>query len=274
MDRRSTLFDELLVDLRAETADLIEILSGIDVADWGRPTPAEGWLIRDQVSHLAYFDETATLAAIDEDRFRREADELVALGPNFPDRIAHRYREMRPQDLLAWFEQSRTDFLRALDGRDPRGRVPWYGPDMSLMSSATARLMETWAHGQDVLDALGVTREGTKRLRHIAHLGVSTFGFAFGLRDRPVPMVDLRVALTAPDGSIWSWGPEDAENSVTGPALDFCLVVTQRRHFADTDLCVVGPTATDWVSIAQAFAGTPGPGREPGQFPKVEGSQR
>lgn len=274
MGRRTVLHDELLADLRAETDDLVDVLSGLDQTDWDRLTPADGWRIRDQVSHLAYFDETAKLAATDADRFRREADVLVALGPDFPDRVAHRYRDMRPHDLLTWLERSRTGFLEAMSGRDPRERVPWYGPDMSLMSSATARLMETWAHGQDVLDALGLPREGTMRLRHVAHLGVSTFGFAFGLRDRPTPTADIRIAITAPDNSLWSWGPDGAENAVTGSALDFCLVVTQRRHVSDTDLCVTGPVAAEWISIAQAFAGAPGPGREPGQFSKAEGRRR
>lgn len=274
MNQRTALLDELLADLRAETDDLFAILSELDVADWGRPTPAAGWQIRDQVSHLAYFDEIATLSATDVDRFRREADELTALGPDFPDHVARRYHDLRPYDLLTWFWQARAEFLRSLCGRDPRDRVPWYGPEMSLMSSATARLMETWAHGQDIVDALGLAREGTNRLRHIAHLGVRTFGFAYGLRDRPVPTVGVHVAITAPDGAVWSWGAEGAENTVTGRALDFCLVVTQRRHVADTDLRITGPVATDWMSIAQAFAGVPGPGREPGQFVKAEGRQR
>jgi hypothetical protein len=132
---------------------------------------------------------------------------------------------------------------------------------MSIASSVTARLMETWAHGQDVADALGVTREPTARLRHIAHLGVRTLGFSFRLRGAEAPAIPVRVELVAPDGSTWDWGPADAADRVTGPALDLCLVVTQRRHVGDTALRVEGPVAADWMAIAQAFAGTPGPGR-------------
>ncbi|MPZ62520.1 MAG: TIGR03084 family protein [Propionibacteriales bacterium] len=270
MDQRVTLLDELLADLTAETDDLTGFLARLDIADWERPTPATGWQIRDQVSHLAYFDEAATLAATDAQRFRAEADELTALGPDFPDKVAGRYRDVQPDELVSWFRRARAALVDTLRARAPRDRVPWYGPEMSITSSATARLMETWAHGQDIVDALSVAREGTKRLRHVAHLGVSTMGFAFGLRGRPVPEAEVHVALTAPDGSTWPWGPEGAENSVSGPALDFCLVVTQRRHHTDTNLRVVGPVAADWMSIAQAFAGAPGPGREPGQFPKPD----
>jgi uncharacterized protein (TIGR03084 family) len=132
---------------------------------------------------------------------------------------------------------------------------------MSLASSITARIMETWAHGQDIADALGVTREPTARLRHIAHIGVGARAYSFQVRERPAPEQPIRVELTAPDGGRWAWGPEDAEDCVTGEALDFCLVVTQRRHLDETKLVVSGADAQAWMHIAQAFAGAPGPGR-------------
>jgi uncharacterized protein (TIGR03084 family) len=138
---------------------------------------------------------------------------------------------------------------------------------MSARSFATARLMETWAHGQDVCDAVGVQRPPTARLRHVAHIGLAARPFAYAIRKMEVPPVAIRVELAAPDGDTWTWGPEDGGDRVTGDALDFCLVVTQRRHPADTALVVDGPAAEEWIAIAQAFAGPPGPGRRPGQFP-------
>jgi uncharacterized protein (TIGR03084 family) len=125
--------------------------------------------------------------------------------------------------------------------------------------------METWAHGQDVADALGVRRPATARLRHIAHLGVATFGFCFRLNGRPVPSAAVRVELAGPGGETWTWGPAGAANSVSGTALDFCLAVTQRRHPDDLGLRIAGPVAAEWMSIAQVFAGVPGPGRSPGR---------
>jgi uncharacterized protein (TIGR03084 family) len=258
--------DALLTDLADETRVVDDVLAPLNETEWERPTPAVGWAIRDQVSHLAYFDETATLAATDPDRFRTEAAELMALGSGFPDEIARRYRTRSPQELLAWFRATRARFISVFSDLDPKARLPWYGPDMSAASSATARLMETWAHGQDIVDTLGVHRELTARLRHVAHLGVVTFGFAFRLHGREVPDAPVRVGLTAPDGTTWEWGPTDARDIITGPALDFCLVVTQRRHRADTALKIDGPVATEWMSIAQVFAGSPGPGRPPGGF--------
>jgi uncharacterized protein (TIGR03084 family) len=253
----------LLADLLAETRVLQDMVDGLDAKGWDLPTPARGWAIRDQISHLAYFDEAATLAAVDPERFRVEAAELTAGGPGFSDEVAARYRALPTTDVGDWFRGARRELASVFADLDPGARLPWYGPDMSAASALTARLMETWAHGQDVADTLGVQREPTVRLRHIAHLGVSTFGFAHRLRGLEVPVVPVRVELVAPDGGRWEWGPPDAEDTVSGPALDFCLAVTQRRHLADTELRITGPVATAWMSIAQAFAGAPGAGREP-----------
>ncbi|MGE5289347.1 MAG: TIGR03084 family metal-binding protein [Micromonosporaceae bacterium] len=265
---------ELVADLTAETRALVTILKPLDDASFDRPTPAAGWAIRDQVSHLAYFDEAAIAAASDPERFRAEAAGLMARGAGSTDEIARRYHAMPPPELLAWFRDARARFVSVFGSLDAKTRLPWYGPDMSAASSVTARLMETWAHGQDVADALGVRREPTARLRHIAHLGVSTLGFAFALNGRPVPQRPVRVELTAPDGGTWAWGPEDAADVVAGTALDFCLVVTQRRNIADTALRATGPLAAEWMGIAQAFAGLPGPGRPPGLFTPQEAGDR
>lgn len=251
----------LLADLTAESAVVDGMIAGLAEAEWDRPTPAAGWAIRDQVSHLAHFDLAALTAATDPELFRAEAADLVALGDGFPDVVAARHRTMPPVALLDWWRENRRELVDTMGTLDPSARVPWFGPDMSVASSVTARLMETWAHGQDIADALGVRREPTVRLRHVAHLGVRTFGFAYRLRGLPVPDVPVRVELTAPDGSTWTWGPADAVDRVTGPALDFCLVVTQRRHRSDTALRIEGPVAGEWMGIAQAFAGAVGPGR-------------
>jgi uncharacterized protein (TIGR03084 family) len=254
---------QLLDDLAAETRVIEAMLEPLPAGDWERATPAEGWAIRDQVSHLAYFDETARIAATEPERFRTGAEALLARGETFTDEIAAEYRNLTPVRLLAWFHSARASLIETFVGLDSSARLPWYGPDMSAASAITARIMETWAHGQDIADALGIAREPTARLRHVAHLGVATFGFAYTLRAREVPAEPLRVELAAPDGGTWSWGPEGARNTVRGPAQDFCLVVTQRRHRADTSLATSGAVAGEWLSLAQAFAGPPGPGRPP-----------
>jgi uncharacterized protein (TIGR03084 family) len=251
----------LAADLAAESAVTRALVAGLDETGWHTPTPAAGWDIADQIGHLAYFDEVAVRAAIRPDQFRAE----FAAAPQSvnPDIIAARYRDRTGAQMLAWFDAARSNLLDTFATIDPGKWLPWFGPDMSAASSLTARLMETWAHTQDIADALGVTREPTARLRHVAHLGVLTRGFSFVNRGQPLPETRVRVELTAPDGTLWTWGQPDAPERVTGPALDFCLLVTQRRHRDDLDLAAEGASAQQWLEIAQAFAGPPGPGRWP-----------
>ncbi|MET8427879.1 TIGR03084 family metal-binding protein [Nocardia sp. NPDC004860] len=255
-------YPALLRDLERESDRLIDCLYSAAESDWEAPTPAAGWAVRDQISHLAFFDDFAHLAMTNANLFRVEAAELTSLGPDFPDRAAERYRHLTRCDLLNWFTESRQRLLSQFTTDDPKRRLPWFGPDMSVASSATARLMETWAHGRDVYDTLGVVAPPSPGLRSIAHLGVSTFAFAHRLRGLQVPAEPVHVTLNAPDrDEVWTWGPADADNRISGPAEDFVLVVTQRRHPDDTELTIQGDVASAWMAIAQAYAGEPGPGR-------------
>ena len=258
---------QLADDLAAETNELAAVLSRLRPPDWDKDTPATGWTIRDQVSHLGFFDDATLLAVADPAGFVARRAELLAFGDRFPDVVVAQYQHLPGGDCLDWFLRSRKALLAAYRAADPRLRLPWYGPDMGLASSVTGRLMETWAHGQDILDSLGERREPTARLRHIADLGVRTFAFNFRLRGRPAPEEKVRVELTGPGGPgapRWTWGPDGTANRVAGDAEEFCLVVTQRRHVADTALTVTGPVAAEWISIAQAFAGAATDPRPPG----------
>ena len=251
----------LAADLAAESAVTRALVAGLDEAGWHTPTPAAGWDIADQISHLAYFDEVAVQSAVRPDEFR--ADLAATPDSVNADTIAARYRDRTGAELLAWFDIARAELLDTFATIDPHQRLPWFGPAMSAASSLTARLMETWAHTQDIADALGVTHEPTPRLRHVAHIGVGARAFSYAARDQAMPAAPVRVELTAPDGAAWTWGPADAEDRVSGTALDFCLLVTQRRHRDDLALTIAGETAQQWIAIAQAFAGPPGPGRRP-----------
>jgi len=164
---------------------------------------------------------------------------------------------MPPGELFEWFIDERDTLIAEFTSDEPRRRLPWFGPDMSVASSATARLMETWAHGQDVYDTLCIRHPPSPGLRSIAHLGVATFSFTHVLNGLPVPEEPVHVALRSPQGDAWTWGPADAANHITGPAEDFVLTVTQRRHWTETGLLVDGQVARDWLDIAQAFAGAP-----------------
>ncbi|RDI48258.1 TIGR03084 family metal-binding protein [Nocardia mexicana] len=258
--------DALLRDFLAECADLDGIVAPLTLSDWRRDTPAAGWTIAHQIGHLAWTDEVATVSATDPEAFAELVRAAEPKAFTFVDEAAEAAAATPAPDLLDRWRQGRValaDALRAL----PAGvKLPWFGPPMSAASMVSARLMETWAHGQDVADTFGVARTPTARLRNIAHIGVRTRNFAYMVHGRTAPADEFRVELAAPDGATWTWGPDDAAQRITGPALDFCLLVTQRRHRDDLTLTAIGDDAADWLTIAQAFAGPTGAGRAAGQF--------
>ena len=256
----------LLEDLAAEGAELDALVADRPEPDWRRDTPADGWTIAHQIGHLAWTDEIATLAATDGDAFAAALQAALAEFEGYVDRAAAERAAQSPGDLLTLWRAGRLTLAHALASAPAGRKLPWFGPPMSPTSMATARLMETWAHGQDIADALGVTRTPSDRLRHVAHIGVRTRDFAYLVRDRTPPAEPFRVELAGPSGQPWAWGPEDAKQRVTGPALDFCLLVTQRRHRDDLAVEARGADADAWLGIAQAFAGPPGGGRRPGAF--------
>jgi uncharacterized protein (TIGR03084 family) len=253
-------YANLISDLADEHAELDDVVAPLAEREWSLATPADGWSIRDSVLHLALTDHVAALAAADPVGFEAYRSERRSGVNDF-----EAYRSMPPVELLALWRANRTRLLEALRGLDAKHRITWFGPPMSAMSHATARLMETWAHGQDVRDALGVSGPVTPRLRHIAHLGVRARGYSYSQHGLTAPSTDVQVCLAGPNGAEWTWGEATAPDRVLGGAADFCLVVVRRRHLDDTDLMVEGPHAREWLLIAQAYAGPAGSGRRPGQ---------
>ncbi|HET9089437.1 MAG TPA: TIGR03084 family metal-binding protein [Acidimicrobiales bacterium] len=255
--------DELARDLADEQGALDKLVAGLDESDWLRDTPARGWCVRDQIAHLAYFDAAAAQAITDSAAFLVVRDELVraAFAEGVDEFTLRPFREMTPALVLAAWRENRATLKAAARRLTRESRVPWYGPDMSGRSFLTARLMETWAHGVDVADALGVAPSDSARLAHIVRLGVITRDWSYRVRAESTPEVSIAVRLDGADGT-YEHGPSDAEEVLTGPALDFCLVVTQRRHVDDTAL-VTGAWGRHWMLRAQAFAGGPTTGPAP-----------
>jgi uncharacterized protein (TIGR03084 family) len=264
-----TAYDALLGDLADEHAALAAVVDPLDGAQLSTPTPAEGWDVADQLAHLAGFDEAATWALSEPDAFAADLEARLADGRDPVAEYTARGRAMEPTAVRAWWRDGFDALVDAARRTDPKARVPWYGPPMSAMSFLTARLMEAWAHGQDVRDALGLPPEVSDRLRHVAHIGVGARPFSYAVRGLEPPSDPVDVVLRSPSGDVWRWGPGDAPATVEGDAVDFCLVVTQRRHVDDTDLVATGDAATGWIAIAQAFAGGAGTGRSPGQFDRT-----
>ncbi|MCQ3806105.1 MAG: TIGR03084 family metal-binding protein [Acidimicrobiaceae bacterium] len=262
----SELLTDLLADLLAEQAAIDEVLSGLTESQWAISTASPRWDITDQVAHLTYFDHAAATAIRDPEGFAVVAEALwdsAADGDLGVD--AHTLDPLRNlpvgQRLNAW-RAGRADLESAAARLRDDARVPWYGPSMGAKSFLTARLMECWAHGQDIVDAVGASRAASDRLRHIAQLGFITRPWAYANRQLEMPETEIRLDLEGPSGDRWTWGPADSECSIAGCAEDFCLVVTQRRSLQDTALSVSGEAAHDWMKIAQAFAGPPTAGPE------------
>ena len=254
-----------LVALNARVDELVEAAGP---GNWRTDTPAEGWDIAMQIAHLAWTDEVSLTAIRDAGAFQAVVEKAMEDPTGFVDVGATELAATGREEVLARWRLARGELGDALKAADPGEKIPWFGPPMRPRSMTTARIMETWAHGVDVADALGVSIDTdpafVEALPHIARLGWKTRAFAYMMNGLEAPMSEVRVALTHPDGTLIEFGPADADQRVTGPALDFCLLVTQRVHLDDTALDAVGDDALGWLRIAQAFAGLPGGGREKG----------
>lgn len=251
---------EILEDLRAEQDSLRALLLGLREAQWDLPSPAEGWSLRDCVSHIAHIDEVAA-QILRGDLSPLEEAKRVLMG--FNEIGVNRGRSMDSREILEWWEKARLEMLERLSGLDPKSRIPWFAMPMSAKAFATARLMETWAHGLDVLDALGRTSLDTDRLRHVALLACLARPWAYQVHGLPAPATALRVELHLPSGKLWTYGPEEAPDIIRGSASEFCRVAVRRLHHKDTSLEAHGAEALRFLEIAQTYAGSPGSGRSP-----------
>lgn len=255
----------LVADLRAEYDELADYLATLPEGDWAKHTVFYDWTVADEVMHLHQVDLFGLIAMRDAQEFA-ELFKTVragqAQGIELSQEMRTRFGHLAPAEQLAAWRATYDEVLTRFAASDADTRMPWFGPEMGVASFAAARQMEVWAHGQDIYDLFRVRRRSHDRIRAICDLGVRTQGWSFRNRglDRPAPP---HVTLTAPSGDIWEWTPDGVE-SVTGPAEDFALVVTQRRHVDDTDLVVTGTGARAWMEIAQCFAGKPADGPAPG----------
>ena len=249
--------DGVLADLSAESASL-DALVADPAVDWSTPTAAAGWTVAHQIGHLSWTDRIGATAILEPDLFAGYA-KAFAERSGLVDDMAAKLAVLPQEQLLRRWRSGREALQTALREVPSGARIPWLGPAMGAGTMASARIMETWAHGEDVAAGLGVRRAPTDRLRHVADLGVRTRDYAFLQRGLTPPDEAFRIELAGPSGDEWTWGPTDAAQRITGPALDFCLLVVRRRHPDDLAVHAEGTQARHWLSIAQAFAGSPGP---------------
>ncbi len=246
-------------DFLDESTALHALLAPLDDAMFEQATQFKGWTINNILRHLHVWNIAADLSLTDEAAFTDMLGTLMSGGKGirFTEAEANYLDGVSGHVLLSrWIEHAR-DTAAHFAAADPKLRLKWVGPDMSAISSISARLMETWSHAQAVYDVLGVERNDTDRIGNIVRLGINTFGWTFKNRNEETPGAMPYVRLIAPSGAVWEYGAASDEERIEGSAAEFCQVVTQTRNIADTSLAVIGPVAAQWMSIAQCFAGAP-----------------
>lgn len=251
---------EIVEDLKDEQEALDKFVTSLKDEQWDLATPADGWSIKDSIVHIAHIDEIA-VAAINGDNSHFEL--AGRIGVTFNEEGLKRGRTMKPSQILDWWREARTTMNGELIKLDPKARIPWFALPMGTRAFATARLMETWAHGLDCYDTVGVKPVDTDRLRHVAFLGWQARPYAYQVNGLLLPDTPLRIELVLPSGKVWVQGLEGAENVISGSAGDFCRVAVRRRHWKDTNLRIKGSEALRFIEIAQTYAGPSGTGKKP-----------
>jgi uncharacterized protein (TIGR03084 family) len=257
---------QVISDLVAEGDVVDSLVADLDDARWALPTPAPGWTVKHQIAHLAFVFGLAGTAAADAEKFkammsRTGGDLDTAVNAALAD-----YLSDLPEVLLSRWRTQRDAAVKALDAVPGDALVPWLVRPLPPAVLACAGMMELFAHGQDIADALGVRVPRTDRIRHLVQFVTLVWDFGYQARGLPTPDVRFRYELVAPSGQLWEFGPPDARQRITGLAVDFCLLATRRRHRDDLEVTATGEEADRWLDIAQAYRGPAGPGRAPGQF--------
>ncbi len=245
-------------DFRDESRALADLLAPLSESDFDTPTLFKRWTINDILGHLYLFNVAAERTLAGREDFKAWITPMLAQLSRGSGMLEIQRPWLNGISGRALFDAWRAcaDRLAVAYGdADPKLRVMWAGPDMSVMSCITARQMETWAHGQAVVDVLGIERVEHDRIRNIAHLGVGTFAWTFVNRGEAVTQNPPHVCLIGPSGAVWQWNDPQTDNSVVGSAVEFARVVTQVRHVDDTALQTSGEVARRWMTVAQCFAG-------------------
>lgn len=161
-------------DFRQESRALAAVLETLADAEFDQPTLFKGWTIDGVMGHLHIFNVAAQKTLESDVAFQEffaPIQQALSAGKTLLEAQFPWLDGLRGRALFEAWRSTSEQVADAYAAADPKQRVKWAGPDMSALSSITARQMETWAHGQEVFDVLGVTRTEQDRIRNIAHLG-------------------------------------------------------------------------------------------------------
>lgn len=257
------------IDFQQESESLADALRNLNDVDFKQKTQFKGWTIEDILGHLHMFNVAADLTLEDGAKFRLFFSRIEKEMANGKTLLQSQYPWLNGMSgrilYNSWIEGSRKVAAKYVIA-DPKTRVKWAGPEMSARSSITARQMETWAHGHEIFDSLGIKREEFDRIKNIVFLGVNTFNWSHVVNKQVVPDAMPYLRLTSPTGQLWEFGDRNDKEMISGDAVGFAQVVTQTRSFYDVNLTAIGPVANHWMNIAQCFAGN-------AEKPPVKGSR-
>ena len=245
-------------DFRDECNAVYSILENLKEQDYEMPTQFKGWTFNNVIGHLHVWNYAADISLKDGDEWKNFANSAMqALGSGssmneFEQTIT---KGIKGPELLSMWKEYYTDMTERFAVADPKKRVKWMGPDMSVRSSISARHMETWAHAQELYDSLGLDRINEDRIKNIVIIGNNTFKWCFTVHKKTLPSIKPYLKLISPSGAIWEYNEPSEEHKIEGLAEEFCQVVTQVRNIKDVNLKLTGSIADEWMSVAQCFAG-------------------
>lgn len=256
------------IDMQAEAADLDKLLSSLTPEQWNATTKFKQWTVWDVVAHLHFFNLQAVYSATSAFKFAFETLKMtpILLGKgSLRDYAGKQLSHLNGEQLHAAWKSTGEEMCQIIGALDPVEKLKWYGPPMKAGTFINARQMETWAHSQAIYDLLGQQRPQHDHIKNIAEMGVRTYKWTFANRKLELPGKAPKIKLTAPSGEIWEYNSDNNESCIEGSAFEFCQVVTQTRNVADTKLVVTGTAATEWMALAQCFAGAPNDPPKPGE---------
>lgn len=251
----------------AESQTFRGLVADLSDAEWGLPTPAEGWSVRDQVAHVAFVFNLAATAASSPRAFADIVDSIPPGG--FNDAVnagLAPFGAGTTHQVLQRWDSTNAEVSDALAAHDPAEPVPWLVNPLPVPVLTVAGMIEMFAHGQDIADAVGSPVTRTDTLAFHAGFVHRTRDFGYLAHGLTPPTHEFRFEIDLPSGARLELGPADSPDVVCGSAEHLCLLATRRRHRDDLDVQAQGDEATRYLTLAQAYRGPAGPGREPGQF--------
>ena len=245
-------------DFYQESIHLYKVLEKISESELQTSTLFKKWTLNDIIRHLHVWNVAINLSLLDSLKWKQlknNLEDFLKKGKTLRQFEKEQSKNLKGKELLLIWKDFCITTKENFKHRNPKERMKWIGPDMSIISAVSSRHMETWAHGQSIYDKLGIVRKNDDSILNIVIMGNNTFKWSFKINNLEIPEKKPYLQLKAPSGKFWYFNEPDNKNKIEGYAEDFCKVVTQVRNILDVNLKVTGKISKKWMRIAQCFAG-------------------